>query len=86
MAKTTKKAMCPARICQPGLIFAPIFWLTPKIIPPIRVPHKLPRPPIITASNPNISLPGPAAGSKLVLTPRKIPAIATTLGSYRNHP
>jgi hypothetical protein len=64
-ARMTRKAMWPARSCQPGLMWAPIAWATPRTSPPANVPHRLPRPPMITASKPKIRRAGPIAGSKL---------------------
>src|SRR5436190_12857619 len=77
-ARTRRKARCPASSCQPGLICAPIACDTPRIMPPASVPHMLPRPPMMTASNPKIRRAGPMAGSKLVRTAMSTPAMATT--------
>src|SRR5262249_44639312 len=75
-ARIRRKARCPARSCQPGLICAPIACDTPRMMPPTSVPHMLPRPPMMTASKPNIRRAGPIAGSKLVRTAMKTPATA----------
>ena len=48
--RTIRKATWPARICPPGWNLAPIAWATPRITPPASVPHRLPSPPIMTAS------------------------------------
>jgi AMP-binding enzyme len=48
---TARNAKCPARICHSGLMLAPTVWATPMITPPASVPHRLPSPPMITASN-----------------------------------
>src|SRR5258705_2306591 len=76
--RTMRKARCPASICQPGSMWAPTPWATPSRMPPKSVPHRLPRPPMITASKPKISRAGPIAGSKLVRTAMSTPATATT--------
>src|SRR5262249_3278119 len=77
-ARMTRNATWPARICQPGSILAPIAWATPRTMPPARVPHRLPSPPMMTASNPKLRRAGPIAGPKLARTARNTPAIATT--------
>lgn len=45
---------------------------------PASVPHRLPSPPMMTASNPKIRRLPPMAGSNEVRMPRKTPAIAVT--------
>src|SRR5215475_10010760 len=77
-ARMMRKARCPAKSCQPGLICAPIACDAPRMMPPASVPHMLPRPPMMTASKPKISRAGPIAGSKLVRTAMKTPATAMT--------
>ena len=47
---TARKARCPARICHSGSILAPTAWATPMTMPPASVPHRLPSPPMMTAS------------------------------------
>ena len=71
--------MWPARICQVGDSAAPTAWAMPSTMPPISVPHMLPRPPMITASKARISRIGPAAGSKFVRIANSTPAIAVKI-------
>ena len=47
---TIRKATWPARICHSGLMWAPMVCATPMMMPPASVPHRLPSPPMITAS------------------------------------
>src|SRR5664279_5045726 len=75
-ARMARNAKWPASSCQPGSICAPIACDTPRITPPTSVPHILPSPPMMTASKPKISRAGPMAGSKLVRTAKKTPAMA----------
>src|SRR5690606_7409427 len=77
-ARMRKKTRWPARIWKPGAICAPSVCATPSTMPPASVPQSEPRPPMITASKPKMRRPGPLAGSKLVRTARKMPAMATT--------
>ncbi len=47
---TARNARCPAKICHSGSILAPTAWATPMMMPPKSVPHRLPSPPMMTAS------------------------------------
>ncbi len=68
----------PVRINRrPQSLRTPSPCTTPKITLPARVPHRLTRPPMITASKPKISRPGPKKGSKFDRIARNTPAIAT---------
>ena len=48
--RTIRNTAWPARICHSGLILAPTVCATPRMTPPASVPHRLPRPPMMTAS------------------------------------
>ena len=60
-----RNAIWPARICQVGDSAAPNACAMPSTMPPSSVPHRLPSPPMITASKAKIRRIGPAAGSKV---------------------
>src|SRR6266446_3733227 len=74
---TARNTRCPVRMPQPGENLAPIVWATPRIMPPARVPHSDPSPPMMTASKANSSRSGPLLGPKVVRMPRKTPATPT---------
>src|SRR5262249_56087901 len=46
-ARMMRKARCPAKSCQPGLICAPIPCHPPRMMPPPPLPPIPPRPPSI---------------------------------------
>src|SRR5439155_20068393 len=58
-SRIAKNTRWPASTPQPTEICAPTPCATPRTIPPTSVPHREPRPPMITASNAKIRRSGP---------------------------
>src|ERR1043165_4214347 len=86
LARTARNTRWPARIEYSGSMWAPTVCATPSTMPPSKVPHSEPKPPMTTASNAKISWVGPLAGSKVERMARKAPAraaVATAIAVAR---